>query len=258
MSTPPPLVRVENFHKLYDKLEAVTDLSFWVGPGEILGLVGPNGAGKTTTLRAIAGILPATQGVIEVGGHDIAKDPVAAKRILAHVPDDPKLFDSLTVWEHLQFVASAYNVTDYKPSAEALLDEFDLREKRNALAQELSRGMRQKAAICCAYLHSPKVILFDEPLSGLDPRGIRTVKDSIVKRASEDAAVIVSSHMLGLVEDLCSHLLVLQNGKRRYSGPMDHARVTYAKEELGATLEDVFFRITEEDSAHDSKRTAPE
>jgi len=236
------LIQVRDFHKSYRETVAVAGLSFEVAAGEVLGLVGPNGAGKTTTLRAIAGILPPTQGRLAVGGFDIAVDPLAAKAQLAYVPDDPKLFESLTVWEHLEFVAAAYRVGDFAPKAEALLRQFELDQKRGTLAQELSRGMRQKAAICCAYLHEPRAILLDEPLTGLDPQGIRTMKESIVERARDGAAVIVSSHLLALVEDVCTHLLILDRGKRIYFGRIEEARATFAEAGVSASLEEVFFR----------------
>jgi ABC-2 type transport system ATP-binding protein len=241
----PSLIEVADFHKMYRDTVAVSGLSFRVGPGEILGLVGPNGAGKTTTLRAVAGIIPATQGRLIVAGHDVAADPVAAKRRMAYVPDDPKLFESLTVWEHLEFVAAAYRLRDFRAKAEELLRQFELEEKRNAPAQELSRGMRQKTAIACAYLHDPEAILFDEPLTGLDPTGIRTAKDSIVRRAGDGAAVVISSHLLALVEDVCTHLLILNRGKRLFFGRVDDARTAFADAGARASLEEVFFRAIE-------------
>ena len=189
------MIRVEDYHKTYRETVAVDGLSFEVGPGAIMGLVGPNGAGKTTTMRALAGIIRPTRGRLFVAGHDVVLDPIAAKRELAYIPDDPKLFDALTVWEHLEFIASAYRVDDFVPKGEALLEQFELVEKRKELAQTLSRGMRQKVAICCAYLHDPKAILFDEPLTGLDPYAIRTLKASIADRARSGAAVVVSSHL---------------------------------------------------------------
>ncbi|MGD0517197.1 MAG: ABC transporter ATP-binding protein [Thermoguttaceae bacterium] len=246
------MIEVADFHKMYRDTVAVSGLSFRVGPGEILGLVGPNGAGKTTTLRAVAGIIPATQGRLIVAGHDVATDPVAAKRRMAYVPDDPKLFESLTVWEHLEFVASAYRLGDFAAKAEELLRQFELVEKRNAPAQELSRGMRQKVAIACAYLHDPEAILFDEPLTGLDPTGIRTAKDSIVRRAGQGAAVIISSHLLALVEDVCTHLLILNRGKRLFFGRVDEARTAFADAGARATLEEVFFRAIEPQNPSES------
>ena len=239
------MIQVEGYHKTYGQTTAVAGLSFEVRPGEILGLLGPNGAGKTTTMRAIAGIIPPTLGRLAVAGHDVAGDPVAAKHHLAYVPDDPRLFDALTVWEHLRFVAAAYQVADYEPKATALLEQFELLEQRNKLAQELSRGMRQKAAICCAYLHDPPAILLDEPLTGLDPRGIRVMKQSLAQRARDGAAVIVSSHLLALVEDLCTHLLIIHRGQRLFCGPVAEARSAFSGLDADASLEEVFFRATE-------------
>jgi len=238
---------VEDFHKTYGETVAVAGITFTVEPGVVLGLIGPNGAGKTTTLRALAGILTPTRGRLAIAGHDLAEEPVAAKAALAYVPDDPKLFDALTVWEHLRFVAEVYRVTDWQARSRQLLEQFELTEKRDALTAELSRGMRQKVAICCGYLHQPRAILLDEPLTGLDPRGIRTMKDSIHQRAADGAAVMVSSHLLSLVEDLCTSILILRRGQQ-----LLHARLADLRRELTEsgrqeTLEELFFRLTEGD-----------
>jgi ABC-2 type transport system ATP-binding protein len=251
------LIQVSDFHKTYRETVAVAGLSFEVAPGEILGLVGPNGAGKTTTLRAIAGIIPPTRGRLAVGAKDVVGDPVAAKKQLAYVPDDPKLFDTLTVWEHLEFVAAAYRVDDFDRKACELLAQLQLEEKRNTIAQELSRGMRQKVAIACAYLHDPRALLFDEPLTGLDPRGIRTMKDSILQRARGGAAVIISSHLLSLVEDLSSHLLILHRGQRLLFGRIGEVREQFADLHPDATLEEVFFRATESEAEPKSPFAQP-
>ena len=243
------MIIVDDYHKTYRETLAVAGLSFRVEAGQILGLVGPNGAGKTTTLRAIAGIIPPTRGRLLVAGHDLAVEPVAAKTRFAYIPDDPKLFDALTVTEHLEFVAVAYGVTDRTGKIARLLEQFELTEKKDALAQELSRGMRQKVAICCGYLHDPAAILFDEPLTGLDPRGIRTLKQSIVERARGGAAIVISSHLLSLVEDLCTHLLILERGRSKFCGPVSEARALFADHTGEASLEEVFFRATEGDTA---------
>jgi ABC-2 type transport system ATP-binding protein len=240
------LIRVNDYHKTYRETVAVAGLSFAVPAGAILGLVGPNGAGKTTTMRALAGIIRPTRGTLSIAGHDVVANPLAAKRELAYVPDDPKLFDALTVWEHLEFIASAYRLGSFVSHGEDLLQQFDLVEKRNTMAQELSRGMRQKVAICCAYLHNPQAILFDEPLTGLDPYAIRTLKASIAQRASAGAAILVSSHLLSLVQDLCTHLLILHKGQSLFYGSLAEARSKYADLEGEASLEEVFFRATEQ------------
>src|SRR3982751_564357 len=152
---------------------AVDDLSFEGGHGEIIGLIGPNGAGKTTTLRTLAGILRPTSGRVTIDGHDIVAESIAAKRRLAFVPDEPHLFEYLTVEEHLRFVARLYRVADAEQKTGPLLEELELTAKRRALPDELSRGMKQKLAIACALLHAPQLLLLDEPLTGLDPVGIR-------------------------------------------------------------------------------------
>ncbi len=253
---------VEDFHKNYGETVAVSGISFSVESGDILGLVGPNGAGKTTTLRALAGILTPTKGRLLLAGHDLARESLKAKALLAYVPDDPKLFDQLTVWEHLRFTSELYQTADWQLKAETLLQQFELTEKRNALTSELSRGMRQKVAICCAYLHEPRAIFLDEPLTGLDPRGIRTMKDSIRQQAAAGAAIIISSHLLSLVEDLCSSVLILKRGTQ-----VLHARLADLRQQLNEsgqqeTLEDLFFRLTEstpetEETAISSQESTP-
>jgi ABC-2 type transport system ATP-binding protein len=250
---------VEDYHKTYGDTVAVAGLSFVVQAGEILGLVGPNGAGKTTTLRALAGILQPTHGRLLIGGHDIVREPVAAKTVLAYVPDDPHLFDRLTVWEHFCFMASAYRLTDWRPRAEYLLQRLELVEKRDALASELSRGMRQKVAIGGGFLHQPQAVLLDEPLTGLDPRGIRTMKELIREHAATGAAVIVSSHLLSLFEDLCTTILILHRGSLVRFG-----RLTDLRNELASangrqeTLEELFFRLTEGVPILSGQAIAPE
>lgn len=239
------MIRVDDYTKAYRTTVAVDGLSFHVDSGQILGLLGRNGAGKTTTLRAIAGIIPPTRGTLTVAGFDLKRDELAAKSQLAYIPDDPKLFEALSVWEHLEFTAMAYQVPDLVARGEGLLRRFELTEKRDALVQELSRGMRQKVAICCAYLHDPRAILFDEPLTGLDPRGIRTLKETIRERARDGASVVVSSHLLSLVEDLCTHLLILDRGQRRFFGPIAEAKTAFAGLAHEASLEDIFFHATE-------------
>jgi ABC-2 type transport system ATP-binding protein len=236
---------VEDFHKTYGDTVAVAGLTFEVQAGEILGLVGPNGAGKTTTLRALAGILTPTRGRLIISGHDLADDAVAAKAALAYVPDEPRLFEQLTVWEHFRFVASAYRLKDWFARAEALLVQFELGEKRDAFAADLSRGMRQKVAICCGYLHQPRVIMLDEPLTGLDPYGIRTMNDSIRIHAQAGTAIIISSHLLSLVEDLCTSVLILHRGQQLLHSSLADLRRHIHESGRKETLEDLFFRLME-------------
>jgi ABC-2 type transport system ATP-binding protein len=241
-----PQIDVSGLTKLYGDLAAVTDLSFTVRPGEVIGLVGPNGAGKTTTLRCLAGIIPPTRGAVRIAGFDIAHDPIEAKRRLAFFPDEPRLFEYLTVEQHLAFTARIYGVADFQEISRRLLDELEMSDKRNKIPGELSRGMKQKLVIACGLLHSPKVIFFDEPLTGLDPIGIRRMKDSILKRARDGAAILISSHLLHLLEEVCSHVLILKNGRKVIDGSLEEVRQRFSEQSGGANLEEVFFRATGE------------
>ena len=202
------MIQVEQLTKLYGDFTAVNELSFSLQPGEVLGLVGPNGAGKTTTMRCLAGIIPPTRGTVTICGHELAKDAIEAKRQLAFFTDEPRLFDYLTVWQHLNFIARIYNVADFEPIGRTLLEELELADKVDKLPGELSRGMKQKLAIACGLLHSPRVMYFDEPLTGLDPMGIRRMKDSILKRARDGGTIIISSHLLHLVQEMHSRILM--------------------------------------------------
>jgi ABC-2 type transport system ATP-binding protein len=241
-----PMIQVESLTKLYGQFVAVNELSFSVQLGEVLGLVGPNGAGKTTTLRCLAGIIPPTRGTVRLCGHDLGRESIAAKRQLAFFTDEPRLFDYLTVQQHLAFTARIYQVASYENIADRLLDELELAQKKHALPGELSRGMKQKLAIACGLLHAPKVIYFDEPLTGLDPLGIRRMKDSILKRAREGAAIIISSHLLHLVQEICSHILILKGGRKIIDGTIGEITQKFSQQPGDTNLEEVFFKATED------------
>jgi ABC-2 type transport system ATP-binding protein len=238
------MIEVEALTKQYGSFTAVRGLSLTVRPGEVLGLVGPNGAGKTTTLRCLAGIIPSTSGSVRIAGHDLASDPVGAKRALAFFPDEPRLFDYLTVRQHLNFVARIYGVADYEERARPLLEELELAEKADVLPGELSRGMKQKLVIACGLLHSPTVMFFDEPLTGLDPLGIRRMKDSIVRRAREGASVILSSHLLHLLQEVCTNVLILKKGVKVADGTIAEVEAQFSNGEANVSLEEIFIRAT--------------
>ena len=243
-----PVIQVVDLQKIYREVMAVKNLSFQVNAGEVLGLIGPNGAGKTTTLRCIAGIIPPSSGRISVGGRDLRSDPTEARRLLAYVPDDPHLFESLSVKEQLRFIASVYQVEDWRSRADDLLGRFELVDKAETLGSELSRGMRQKVAAACAFLHTPSVLLLDEPMTGLDPRGIRTMHEAILDAAAGGAGVVISSHVLAMVERLCTSVLVLHHGSVLLSGKMNEIRDRFPELSGDASLEELFFRATESGS----------
>ncbi|MEP6574001.1 MAG: ABC transporter ATP-binding protein [Gemmatimonadota bacterium] len=237
------MLDVQSLSKLYGDFPAVQGLTFAVAAGEVLGLVGPNGAGKTTTLRSLAGILAPSAGRIVIAGHDLAREPLLAKAALAFIPDEPQLFDYLTVEEHLRFVGRLYGVSDAVERIGPLLEEMELTPKRHTLASQLSRGMKQKLAIGCGLLHRPGLLLLDEPLTGLDPGGIRRMKSTISTRAREGTAVVLSSHLLHLVEELCTRVLILHNGRLVALGTVSEIVVGRPNLE-GHGLEDIFLALT--------------
>jgi ABC-2 type transport system ATP-binding protein len=239
-------IEVVGLTKRYENVVAVRDFSFEVKRGDVLGLVGPNGAGKTSTLRALAGIHPPSDGQVRICGFDIVQEPVEAKRHLAFFPDEPRLFDYLTVQEHLEFTAGIYRVADYRAKITPLLEEFELVDKRKSLPGELSRGMKQKLMIACGFLHDPDVMIFDEPLTGLDPLGIIRMKESITRRAASGAAVILSSHLLHLVEELCHSIAIIQRGTRVAYGTIEDLKWQIAQGRGNVTLEEAFLKITSE------------
>ena len=246
-------IAVEHFGRTYatttGSFTAVDDLSFTVASGEIVGLIGPNGAGKTTTLRSLAGILRPTSGRVRIDGHDLIDDPLEARRRLAFMPDEPHLFEYLTVEEHLRLVARLYGVDDFDRRANALLDELELKGKEGSLPGELSRGMRQKVVIACGLVRPATTLLFDEPLTGLDPIGIRRMRNTIVARARDGAAILLSSHLLHLVEEVCSRVIIMDRGRKIADGTFAELASRADLATAGSSLEQIFLRVTGHDTS---------
>jgi len=240
-------ISVEHFGRTFGVFTAVDDLSFAVASGEIVGLIGPNGAGKTTTLRSLAGILRPTSGRLRIDEHDITTDPIEAKRRLAFMPDEPHLFPYLTVEEHLRLVARLYEVADFEPRAQRLFDELELNGKQKSLPGELSRGMRQKVVIACGLVRDATTLLFDEPLTGLDPIGIRRMRNTIVARARAGAAILLSSHLLHLVQEVCSRVIVMDRGRKVADGTFDELATRADLAATGSNLEQIFLHVTGHD-----------
>lgn len=240
------MLRVSNLVKYYKKTLAVDGLSFSVADGEIVGLLGPNGAGKTTILRCITGIVQPSEGVIEIDGLDLEHNEQEVKRRIAFVPEVPTPYEMLTVIEHIRFIAMAYQTMDnFDMRSESLMRRFDLYEKRNDLVLSLSKGMKQKLAIACAFIHDARVILLDEPLIGIDPKGVHELKEMIADARSAGKSILISTHMLDTAERLCDRIIIIRQGTILADGDLEtlHARAKMGED---ATLEDVFLSLTEE------------
>ncbi len=240
------MIDVARLTKLYGDLRAVSDLSFRVAPGEIVGLIGPNGAGKTSTLRCIVGLQAPSAGTITVAGHDIVRDPVEAKRQLAFMADEPQLFEYLTVMEHLRLTARIYGVTRLRPAGGVAARGAGARRQAGLAARRAVARHEAEGRDRLRLIHEPKVLLFDEPLTGLDPLGIRHMKETIVARGRAGAAVIVSSHLLHLVEEICTRIVIIDRGVKVADGTLaELSREPPAP--AGSSLEQIFLKVTERD-----------
>lgn len=230
------MLNVTNLTKRYENTLAADNLSFEVRGGEIAVLLGPNGAGKSTTIKSVAGLLE-FEGKITLNGHD--NKSVEAKRLFGYIPETPALYDLLTVWEHMEFIARAYRIENWQTRADELLRRFDMDDKKDKLGKELSKGMQQKVSVCCALLTSPGVALFDEPMIGLDPKAIKELKNVFLELKQAGCAVIISTHIIDSVEELWDKVLIMNRGRIVLS--RDRAEL----EREGESLESVFFRVTD-------------
>jgi len=239
------MLEVHNLVKEYKKFRAVDDLSFVIQPGEIVGLLGPNGAGKTTALRCIAGILRPTAGQVRINGFDLLAQPGLAKGRLAFVPEMPSLYELLTVDEHLRFVAMCFNsLPVYQERGQSLLERYHLWEKKDDLVATLSKGMKQKLAIACAFIHETNVVLFDEPLIGIDPAGVAEIKKEMQSAKDAGCAILVSTHLLDTAEKLCDRVIIVARGRKLAEGSLDQLRAASGMEQ--SSLEEVFLKLTDE------------
>ena len=230
------MFEVSHVTKRYGKVVANDDISFSVADGQIAVLLGPNGAGKSTVIKCITGLLR-FDGSITVCG--FPNTSLEAKRLLGYVPEMPAVYDLLTIAEHLEFIARAYSLSDWKERADSLLSRFELFDKKDKLGKELSNGMQQKLSICCALLPEPKVIVFDEPMVGLDPHAIKELKAVFAELKTAGASVLISTHMLDSVEDYWDVAHIMANG--RFAA----TRKNEALSEGECSLEELFFSITE-------------
>ena len=234
------MLRIEHFTKTYGAKTAVDDLSLHIAPGEIFGFIGHNGAGKTTTLKACCGILRFHQGEIFVAGHSIQKEPLACKRELAYIPDNPDLYEFMTGIKYLNFIADIYQV-DAEKRKERIKKYGDIFEITDNLDQPIasySHGMKQKLAIISAWLHKPKLIIMDEPFVGLDPKASHLLKEMMRQVCDEGGAIFFSTHVLEVAEKLCDKVAIIKSGKLIKDGSMEEVKGDDSLEEVFLELED--------------------
>ena len=239
-------LELTGLRKAFDKV-AVDDLDLQVRSGELYALLGPNGAGKTTTLRMVAGLQAPDAGSIRIFGQDALADPIAAKRIVAWLPDEPMLYDKLDPLEYLEFVAGLWGVPPEvaAPRAEELLRWLDLWEQRGSRCEGFSRGMKQKVALAGALIHEPQLLILDEPLTGLDAHASRQVKDLLVARAKGGATIILTTHILEVAERLATRIGIIRAGKLVAEGTLDELRASRSGSD-SATLEEMFLALAAE------------
>ena len=243
------MLHVSHVTKKYGKTLACRDLCFHLDPGSVTVLLGPNGAGKSTIMKSVIGFLR-YEGEILVGG--FPNKSVEARRIMGYVPEMPSLYPNLTVGEHMEFLARAYRMTDYRPRVDALLSRFELDDKRKKFGDELSKGMQQKLNLCLGLLPDPAMLLMDEPMIGLDPHAIKELKKTIEEMREQRKTLLISTHIIDSVDMLWDRALIMQEGTIR-------ANVTrHELENTGRSLEELFFEVTENVSREDMSHPAEE
>lgn len=240
------MIRLVHLSKTYGNTVAVSDVHLHVQPGEVFGFIGPNGAGKTTTIKMMAGLLSPTKGSVYIDGVDMAKDPVRAKLKIGLIPDRPFLYEKLTALEFLQFTAGLYHVGTqaFAEKSRELLGRFSLSDRANELIEAFSHGMKQRLIMCAALLHEPQVLIVDEPMVGLDPRGIKMVKELFRALAQNGTTVFMSTHTLRLAEEVCDRIAIIHKGTLMVIGTLQDLQQHIQNGD--ADLEQVFFEITQE------------
>ena len=238
------MIRLENLTKHYGRLAAVDSLNLEVQRGEIFGFLGPNGAGKTTTIRVMMGILRATSGRVTLGGYDVEQEPEKAKAITGFIPDRPFIYEKLSGREFLKFVGSLHRVDAalLQRRIPELLEHFELSDWKDELVESYSHGMKQRLVLCAALIHQPKILIVDEPMVGIDPRGTRMLKDLFLSLAKKGTTLFLSTHSISVAEEICQKIGIIHKGKLIASGTMaDLYRLAKVKE---GRLESVFLDLT--------------
>ena len=238
------MLEVNGLVKKYGKQNAVNNISFKLDGGEVVGLLGPNGAGKSTTMKCIVGLLRKMAGEISIGGHDHLS--VAAKKLFSYIPETPHVYDLLTIKEHLQFIAQAYSVKDWQTKAQQWMEMYDLTDKQDKLGRDLSKGMRQKVSICCALLPDPKVLFFDEPMIGLDPKAIKNTKRIFKELKEQGKTILVSTHLIDGVENIADRIMIMKDGNIIGNDTLPNLKANF-NNGVDSTLEDLFLELTKDE-----------
>lgn len=240
------MIDFQHVSKTYGKgsVKAVDDLNLHIGSGKVFCFIGPNGAGKTTTIRLLTGILSPSEGTVTIGGYDMAKNPLEAKRLIGYVPDQHDLYDRLTGLEYLRFMADMYGVSekDRQERAEHYLEVFDLREAIGQQVKSYSRGMKQKLTVIGALIHQPPVWVLDEPMVGLDPRAAHILKEEMRRHCDAGNTVFFSTHVLEVAEKLCDEIAIIDKGRLIAQGTLEELRSGHT----GESLEELFLTLTED------------
>jgi len=238
------MIEIQDCSKRYGELVAVNSISLNVKESQIFGFLGPNGAGKSTTIKMMVGLMKPDAGIIRIGGYDIGQDPVHAKRIMAYVPEKGYIYEKLTAWEYLTFIGGLYCLEEeaFKKSASEYLEVFGLVEWKDELISSFSMGMKQRLLLSAAFMRGPKVIILDEPHNGLDPKGVRLLKDILFRLRNEGNTIIISTHIIAIAEEICDRIAIINKGCVVAQGSNEDLK-HYARSS-DKTLEDIFLRLT--------------
>lgn len=238
------MIIIDHLVKRYNDHVAVNDISLEIKSGDIFGFLGPNGAGKTSTIKIIMGLMKPTSGKIFIDGHDVQKDPIAAKKALGYVPDRPILYEKLTAWEYMKFIAGIYGIDDtaLRERGMKYLQIFELNEWRDELVENFSHGMKQRLNLSAVFMRNPKVLILDEPLIGLDPRGARLLKEMLLTSRNNGMCIFMSTHILEIAEQMCDRLAIIHKGSIISTGTSGDLRQQAQTPDSG--LEQIFLRLT--------------
>ena len=242
------MIKLVNLAKHYDRLAAVDSLNLEVQPGEIFGFLGPNGAGKTTTIRVMMGILKPTSGQVFLGGYDVERQPKEAKAICGFIPDRPFIYEKLSGCEFLEFVGKLHGVEPIRLERRIfdLLELFELARWQDELVESYSHGMKQRLVVCASLIHEPRILIVDEPMVGMDPKGARKMKDLFRSLSKQGTTIFLSTHSIGVAEEVCHRIGIIQKGRLIACGTMADLYAQAQTKQMN--LESVFLELTQDEA----------